>query len=146
MSQRAVFIAASVYLVLGLAGGVYFREMTKGTPFESGEGTQLAVLHTHLLTLGFLAMLVVLVLDKVYRLAHSRFFAWFFWVYNAGLVLTVAIMTVHGTMQVLGVPASAAISGIAGLGHITLGAGLVLLLFAINDGLRGRTAPATTID
>jgi hypothetical protein len=117
MSQRAVFIAASVYLVLGLAGGVYFREMTKGTPF-----------------------------DKVYRLGHSRFFAWFFWVYNAGLVLTVAIMTVHGTMQVLGVPASAAISGIAGLGHITLGAGLVLLLFAINDGLRGRTAPATTID
>ena len=45
------------------------------------------------------------------------------------------MLAVRGVLQVLGTPlsagADAAISGIAGIGHILLGAGLVLLVLAL---------------
>ena len=56
-------------------------------------------------------------------------------VYHTGLNLTVLMLAVRGILQVLGTPLSssinAAISGVAGIGHILLGTGLVLLLLQI---------------
>ncbi len=56
-------------------------------------------------------------------------------VYHAGLNLTVLMLAVRGVTQVL-VPElssgmSAAVSGIAGIGHILLGVSMVLLLIQI---------------
>ena len=56
-------------------------------------------------------------------------------VYHAGLNLTAALLAVRGVTQVLGTTlspgADAAISGLAGGGHILLGVSLVLLLLQI---------------
>ena len=56
-------------------------------------------------------------------------------VYHIGLNLTAVMLVVRGVTQVLGTAlssgASAAISGVAGIGHILLGVSLVLLLVQI---------------
>ena len=56
-------------------------------------------------------------------------------VYHVGLNLTAVMFLVRGVTQVLSTPLSsgmsAAISGVAGIGHILLGVGLVLLLLNI---------------
>ncbi len=111
--------AALVSTVLGLAAGLYYRELTKAHEFTGS--TQLSVVHTHLLTLGTLFFLLALLLEQAFGLSRSRLFGWFFWIYSAGLTLTVAMLTLRGTLTVLGgQEAGAAIAGIAGLGHILL--------------------------
>lgn len=127
--MKRLYYAALVYMILGLVAGLYYRELTKAEDFTGD--TQLAVTHTHLLALGMLTFLIVLALEKLFSLSQSKLFSPFFWCYNAGLVITVAMMTVHGTLTVLGQEASAAISGIAGLGHILLTVGLILLFLAL---------------
>ncbi|MBX3067691.1 MAG: DUF2871 domain-containing protein [Microbacteriaceae bacterium] len=135
--MKKLFYASFAYLVLGLAGGLFFREFTKAFDFSTTQFTQLAVVHTHLLVLGFTVMLIVLVLEKLFSLSNSRLFGWFFWVYNAGLVLSAGVMTWHGILQVTGGAISAGmVSGIAGLGHILLTIALVMLMFALGSRLR----------
>jgi len=128
-----LFYSAAVYMVLGVASGLYYRELTKLTDFPAGQSSQLGEVHGHLLTLGFVAFLLVLVLEKLFVLSRSPLFTWFFWVYNAGLVLTVGMMIWHGTSTVLGGSFGAALSGIAGLGHITIATGLALLFVALGQ-------------
>ncbi|MDL9979850.1 DUF2871 domain-containing protein [Microbacterium candidum] len=130
-SQRASVIAASVYLVLGLAGGLMYRELTKSTGFPESSVSQLGVLHTHLLALGFLFFLIVLVVDRVFGLGSDKLFQPFFWIYNAGLLLTAGTMAVHGTLTVLGKESSAAVSGIAGMGHIVVTVALLILMVSL---------------
>lgn len=122
--MKALYNAALVWLVLGLVSGVFYREYTKFHDFEGV--TQLSTLHTHMLVLGMLVMLLVLALERLFELSRHRNFKGFFWIYNGGLALTVTLMVVRGLMQVAGVEGSAAISGIAGLGHIILSIGLAL--------------------
>ena len=59
----------------------------------------------------------------------------FMWIYNIGVPLTAVMMLVRGVTQVLGLPLSSAlsasISGIAGIGHILTGVGIVLLLISL---------------
>ncbi|MEU3741190.1 DUF2871 domain-containing protein [Streptomyces sp. NPDC032198] len=119
--------------------GLYYREFTKHHDFDGR--TQLALVHTHLLALGMLAFLVVLALDKLFHLSGSRLFTTFFWVYNAGLVLSAAMMFVHGSRTALGRPVPVGVSLSAGLGHILLTAGLVLLFVLLGRRLK-ESAPA----
>ncbi|MEU7744366.1 DUF2871 domain-containing protein [Nonomuraea sp. NPDC049158] len=130
--MKKLYYAAHTYMIIGVISGLYYRELTKLTDFTGD--TQLGVVHTHLLALGMLFYLVVLALEKLFTLSASRLFNWSFWVYNAGLALTVLIMIIHGTQTVLGAQTSEMISGLAGLGHIVLTVGLVL--FFINLGKR----------
>jgi hypothetical protein len=123
------FYAAAVYTLLGLGAGLFYREYTKAHDF-TGE-SQLSVLHTHLLALGTLFFLIVLALDKAFTLSGTKMFTWFFWVYNGGLLLTVAMMVVHGVMTVAGKADSDAVAGIAGLGHIVLTVAFVLFFLAL---------------
>lgn len=127
--MKKLLNASFLYLIVGLLGGLYYREFTKHSDFPEGGYTQLAVVHTHVLVLGFLVLLVILILEKVFALSQGqdKLFTWFFWIYNAGVVVTVGMLFVHGTLQVLGAPAGPAISGIAGLGHILLSAGMIML-------------------
>lgn len=134
--MKKLFYLAFGYMVIGVLSGLFYREYTKGKDFEGF--TQLAVVHTHLLTLGFIVMLVVLILEKLFSLSRSRLFNWFFWTYNTGLILSVGIMVVHGMLQVNGADdVSAAIPGIAGLGHILLSTGMVLLFLALRSRILG---------
>ena len=131
-----LFIATVTWIALGLVAGLFYREFTKAQGFPNGVSGQLALVHTHLLALGALVTLIVLALEKLFALSASRLFRWFFWIYNAGVLLTGAMMTWHGILDVQKVEASKAISGIAGAGHILIGAGFVLLLITLWKGIR----------
>ncbi|MFC7941877.1 DUF2871 domain-containing protein [Microbacterium oxydans] len=133
--MRRLFSAAFAYMLVGVASGLFYREFTKINDFPEGEPTQLGLVHTHLLVLGFVVLLIVLLLEKAFTLSESRLFGWFFWLYNAGLVLTTAMMIWHGSLTVLGQESSGMIAGIAGLGHILLSAGMILLFLALRKRL-----------
>lgn len=122
-----------VYMILGLVFGVYYREFTKFTDF-SGK-TQLSVLHTHTLVLGMLFFSIVLLLDKNFKLSQQKYFQRFYLFFNVGLIITLGMLLLHGTLTVLGYPDSAAISGIAGIGHLLLTIGLGFFFHSLLQAL-----------
>ncbi len=69
------------------------------------------------------------------KLEQEKMFRVFLGVYNVGVLLTAVMMAVRGIAQVKAVElsrrADAAISGVAGIGHILIGTGLVLLLLSL---------------
>ena len=110
--------AAIVYSFLALAGGVFYREFTKFNGF--GGATSLGFVHPHYLMLGVFFFLALIVFDKLFNV--SQRLGKLLVGYQVGLNLSVIMMLVRGVLQVLGTPlssgANAAISGIAGIGHI----------------------------
>lgn len=133
--MRRLYIASFTYMVAGVLSGLFYREFTKLNDFPEGQRTQLGLAHTHLLTLGFIVLLIVLVLEKQFTLSRSKMFGWFFWLYNAGVVLTSAMLIWHGILTVLGQESSKMIAGIAGTGHILLTAAMVLLFLVLGRAL-----------
>lgn len=129
--MKQSFIAASAYLVLGLVSGIFYREFSKAHNFSDATYTQLSTVHTHLLTLGFIFFLVVVALDKVFSLSSDGLFQVFFWTYNAGLLATVALMTWHGCLTVVGASVPPSVAGIAGLGHMIMAVGLALFMLIL---------------
>ncbi|SDS35532.1 Protein of unknown function [Brevibacterium sandarakinum] len=145
--MKKIFNAAFAYMIIGVLSGLFYREFTKANDFTEGGFTQLSVVHTHLLTLGFIVLLIVLVLDKVFGLSGTKMFSWFFWTYNAGIILTAGMMVWHGMLTVLGQESSAMIAGFAGLGHIALSVGMVLLFLTLRKAIvadRSVTADQST--
>lgn len=134
--MNKLFYAAFIYMGLGVASGLFYREFTKANDFPAGEFTQLGLAHTHLLTLGFIVLLVVLALDKLFSLSENSLFTGFFWTYNAGVVLTSAMLIWHGSLTVLGEESSAMIAGLAGMGHILLAIGMVLLFLSLRTAMK----------
>lgn len=105
--------------------------------------TQLATLHTHFLALGMIVFLVVLALDALFHLSGRRSFTVFYWTYNIGLLMTVVMQAVRGVLTLDGqdpATTTAAIPGIAGLGHMILTVGLVALFVALRAGIKDRAA------
>lgn len=119
---------AAVFLLLGLAGGVFYREFTRY--FGWTAYTSLSVVHVHLLALGFV---LCLLLHALLRQQEARLPAMKapVLVFVTGLGWTVTAFMVRGiyavTSQGAALLPSAALSGLAGLGHLLLGAGLVWL-------------------
>ena len=133
--MKRLYLAAVAYAGLGLASGLFYREVTKASDFAGN--TQLAVAHTHLLALGFLVMLLALALDTTLKISATRAFSWFFATYNAGLILTAAVMVWHGMLQINGQDdISPAVPGLAGLGHILLTVGIICLIGALRRPVR----------
>ena len=123
---------AVVYAVLAMVGGVFYREFTKFNGFTAR--TALGVVHTHYFLLGMVFFLLLLLLERnfSFTVAKTR---WILAVYQVGLNLTAVMFVVRGVLQVLETELTrgmdAAISGMAGVGHILLGVSLVLLLLQI---------------
>lgn len=124
---------ALAYAVAAMAGGVFYREFTKWNGFTGV--TALSKVHAHLFMLGMVVFLLVALFSERRELEGQKSFRAFLCLYNIGLPLTAVMLVVRGVFQVLNTPlssgASAAVSGIAGLGHILLSAGLILLLLAL---------------
>lgn len=127
---------ALLYAILAMVGGVFYREFTKFNGFTAK--TTLAVIHTHYFLLGMVFFLLLLVLEKSFSFTGpktGRVLA----VYHVGLNLTIVMLAVRGIVQVLGASLSsgmnAAISGMAGIGHILLGVSLILLLVQIKRSI-----------
>ena len=122
-----------IYALAAMAGGVFYREFTKFNHFSGV--TALGKVHTHLFLLGMLVYLVIALYAAHNDLGKLRSFRAFLWCYNIGVPLTAAMRVARGVPQVLGLTlsnaASASISGIAGIGHILTGAGIVLLLVSL---------------
>ena len=120
------------YAFAGLAAGVFYREFTKLNDFSGV--TALGKVHGHLL-LGMVMFLVVALFAAKFDLTEAKGFGWFMGLYNGGLLLSAVMMIVRGVAQVRGTVLSAAangmISGMAGVGHLAMGAGLLVLLFVL---------------
>ena len=130
MIERLLYRSAIGYLGLGLASGLYYRELTRTMRFEGV--TQLAVVHTHLLALGFLVSLVLLSLVKAFALDGPLLRRGLL-AYHAGMALTAGMMLVKGTFEVLGSWTDRPMyAGIAGLGHILLTVALAVILSLIH--------------
>ena len=123
---------ALVYAVLAMVGGVFYREFTKFNGFTAK--TTLGVVHTHYFLMGMVFFLLLLLLEKNFSFTGKRT-GRILVAYHIGLNLTAVMFVVRGITQVLGTSLSsgmsAAISGVAGIGHILLGVSLVLLLVQI---------------
>lgn len=121
------------YAIAAMAGGVFYREFTKWNHFSGI--TMLSKVHAHLFMLGMMVFLLVALFSRQMDLEKEKSFRRFFLIYNIGLPLTVLMMLVRGIIQVketaLSAGADAAISGIAGIGHILLSIGLLLLLVTL---------------
>lgn len=127
---------ALLYAVFAMAGGMFYWEFTKFNNFTAK--TTLGVVHTHYFLLGMVFFLLLLLLEKSFSFTGSktgRILA----VYHIGLNLTAVMLFVRGVLQVLEIALSsgmnAAISGIAGIGHMLLGIRLVLLLMQIKRSI-----------
>ena len=132
--------AAIAYSFLALAGGVFYREFTKFNQFTGV--TALGKLHTHLFLLGMVIFLLLAALDAPLSLTRAPGFGRFYLLYNAGVALTAVMMAIRGTVQVLALPlsrgADAALSGVAGIGHILTGISLLLLFLLLRQAAAQR--------
>lgn len=121
------------YAIAAMAGGIFYREFTKWNDFTGV--TMLGKVHTHLFLLGMIVFLFVSLFATHNDLRTQQSFRIFMFVYNIGVPLTVVMMLLRGITQVLNITlsvgANAAISGIAAIGHILVGMGLVLLLVSL---------------
>lgn len=128
--------SAITYAALAMAGGVFYREFTKFNHF-TGQ-TTLSVLHTHYFVLGMLFFMLLLLLEKNFAFSSAKSDKTLLF-YNIGLNTTIALLFVRGITQVLNMPLSsaqdAAISGIAGLGHIILGVSIIYILLEIKKAI-----------
>ena len=129
--------SALFYAIAAMVFGVFYREFTKFMGF-TGESA-LSVMHTHYFMLGMVMFLLMLLLDKQFAFTNGKT-GRVLLVYHAGLNLTGVMFLIRGVAQVLGTPLSsgvnAAISGMAGIGHILLGVSMVLLLVQIKKSVR----------
>ena len=124
--------AALLYAVFAMAGGVFYREFTKFNGFTAK--TTLSVVHTHYFLLGMIFFLLLLLLEKNFSFTAAKT-GRILIAYHIGLNLTAVMLVVRGVTQVLAPSLSsgmsAAISGMAGIGHILTGVSMVLLLMQI---------------
>lgn len=113
--------------------GVFYREFTKWNGYT--EATTLGKAHAHLLVMGTMVFLIVALYSAHHKLEQIKMFRVFLWIYNIGLPITALMMVVRGITQVLNISLSAAVNasipGIAGIGHIMTGVGIILLLVSL---------------
>ena len=131
--MKKYFNLATIYLVLGLAMGVFYREFTKVNGFEGK--TVLSVVHTHALTLGFMFFILVLLLVKNFKISESKGFKGWCVLYNVSLIYLLITLTARGILQVLGND-FAGLNHIAGLGHVLLSVALIWFVVIVNKSIK----------
>lgn len=122
-----------INLIMGLIGGVFYREFTKFYDFTGAN--HLAKIHVHSLVLGFILLVAIYLLvekldkGKILEIKKPLY------IFQSGFTLTMASMFVYGIYDVVGLGKETinimAISGISGLGHIILAVGLVWTMVKI---------------
>nr|WP_302596724.1 DUF2871 domain-containing protein [uncultured Cellulosilyticum sp.] len=131
--MKKVINMAFIYAILGLIGGVYYRELTRF--FEFSGKTQLGTVHTHLFVLGMIMLLLIGLYGEKLNLFETKRFKVFYVLYNVGVLMSTVMMVIRGTLQVIGTQVSRAvdmsISGISGIAHIILGIGFVLFFMLL---------------
>lgn len=124
-----LFKLALTFAIMGLIGGVFYREFTKA--YHWTDVTRLSFVHLHLITLGFLWLIIVYLFFR--KKVHTKdLFKQPITLYVTGLIWTVVAFTVRGIYEIIGqgqkIFPDAALSGIAGIGHILLSIGLIWMM------------------
>lgn len=128
---------ALVYAILAMICGVFYREFTKAYDFTGV--TALGKLHTHLFVLGMVMFLLFALFDAKFDLQKHKLYLPFMIIYNAGVGIMCVMLAVRGVFDVIGGTFSdGAISGIAGLGHILVAAGVILFFCMLLLSLRAK--------
>lgn len=123
--MKRLMNASIVYGVLGLMGGVFYREFTKLNGF-----TTLSVVRTHYLMLEMVFFLLLVVVEKNFHFVDNKVLKYLLF-YHIGLNLTVVMLVVRGVLHVLSLEVlSVVLSGIA---HLILGISMVLVLILIRN-------------
>lgn len=128
-----------VFLILGIVCGVFYREFTKAFGLAN-EYTTLGLAHTHFLVLGVAFVLIFgIISDKLNKHGDKLFKAGFV-MYATGVLGTGVMIVTRGILDVLvkseqvvfqiSAGANGAISGISGIFHAVLGAGIVIIFVA----------------
>lgn len=124
---------STVYLILALVSGVFYREFTKWNGFTGT--TALSKTHLHLFVLGTLLYLVLALFVLNTDLGQQKGYKRFQITYNIALPFMVVMFYVRGIIQVLAVELSrgmdAAISGISGVAHILVAVSYFFLFRAL---------------
>lgn len=133
--MKKFYRLSAFYAIIGIIGGIFYREFTKFNHFTLP--TALGVVHTHAFMLGLFFFLIVLLLEKQFQITENKKTKLFLIVYNTGLIMTILMLVIRGITTVLETPLSngmnAAISGIAGIGHILLGIGLFIFFKILKE-------------
>lgn len=120
--MKRLMNASIVYEVLGLIGGVFYREFTT-----------LSVVHTHYLMLGMVLFLLLVVVKKNFHFVDNKVLKYLLF-YRIGLNLTVVMLVVRGVVQVLSLDVSSVV--LFGIAHLILGISMVLVLFSIGNCIK----------
>lgn len=133
MIVKRILYAFIVYTSLGLVSGFLYRELT--VHFNYTGETQMSVMHTHLLTLGMFMFLMLIPIEKLFKISSYYLFNWFYIVYNVGVVVTIGMQFTKGYMQIAGQSISPSIAGFAGMGHVIITAGFILLFILLRQAI-----------
>ncbi len=131
-SMKTVLEISFIYLIFGLASGVLFREFTKAYHFTGT--TALSKVHTHLLSLGFIAMIALFIIGRLLQAKNPELIQKYkrpLFIWNTGLIISMTVFTLRGFMQVLDSELNsvitASLTGFSGIGHIILSLGMILV-------------------
>ena len=70
INRKKLARTSMTYMIAGLASGVYYREFGRFNDFQGK--SQLNTLHTHILVLGMFFFLIVLLLEKSFKLSEHK--------------------------------------------------------------------------
>jgi len=131
--MKRYFNASIAYAILAMAGGVFYREFTKYAAFTGR--TNLSLVHSHYLVLGMVFFLLFALLEKAFAFSGSKGVKGWIAVYHIGLNVTSVCLLLRGlaqaTQTALSSGLDASLSGVSGIGHILLCAGMLALLFLV---------------
>lgn len=116
---KKYFKTSFIYAFFGLFIGAFYREYTRIIGFV--DKTNLSLAHTHTLILGFLLFFILSLFAKSFDIKEDKKEKRFFKTYNFSLILVIGTLIARGFYQIYGIDnnaISAAISGVAGIGHI----------------------------
>lgn len=131
--MQKLFKISTLYLVLGLVLGVFYREFTKLNHFVGI--SVLSTTHTHALVLGFIFFIIVLLLERNFFISKIKNFKAWLVTYNVGLIYLLSTLVYRGVLQVQGIDFNG-LSHIAGLGHAVLGISLIWFVVIVNKGIK----------
>jgi len=115
------------FAIYGLCAGVFYREFSKFNNF-TGRG-MLGMAHPHILLLGFGWFMLIALFYKQLDIEEDKKSKMANIIYIAGLIIASVTMIFRGSLEVIGFEFSkglnGAISGIAGIGHMLVAAGMI---------------------
>ncbi|XVG96125.1 DUF2871 domain-containing protein [Eubacteriales bacterium KG127] len=125
---------SGTFLILGLIFGVFYREFTK--LFAWTMPTTLSIVHVHLIILGFIVLLSLYFvirdsnkseLPSKFNVAIKLYITGLLWMTSTFVIRGIYTITSEG----YNIIPDAALSGIAGIGHIILGAAIVFIFILL---------------